>query len=195
MNSWRSSSRRSCQNPRLIIATIADDDEQVERRSSGAENRNPYMRRRLTVAPPVPVPGAAGTVGEVELPGLPPPARREDRVDGGDRRVRRRAGPPRCRRPIRRARRTPTRSGSRPTSAFPEVVVFGLTPVAARGLLGLVADAAPRRHRDPGRRRARRPARQRPALPVQPESTSSGGASGSPPPRPGTAASRSRSSS
>ena len=72
---------------------------------------------------------------------LPPPARREDRVDGGDRRLRRRAGPPGRRRRIRRGPAYAYTIGFPAHVGFPEVAVFGLTPVAARGLLGLVADA------------------------------------------------------
>ena len=50
---------------------------------------------------------------------------------------------------------------------FPDVVVFGLTPVAARAARAR-RGACARRDRDPDRRRARRPARQRAALPVRP---------------------------
>ena len=108
--------------------------EQVEARSSAA-------RAGTGTWPAVTVPaGPRGTVGDGGAARLPPPARREDRVDGRDRRVRRRAGAARRRRATRRAPAYTYTIGFPAHVGFPDVVVFGLTPVAARGLLGLVAE-------------------------------------------------------
>ena len=65
--------------------------------------------------------------------------------------------------PTHRSRATRTRSPSRETSSFPEVLVFGLTPVAAHGL-SVSSPIACGQHRDPGGSRGRRSARQRPPL-------------------------------
>ena len=124
LNACRSSSRRSCQKPRLIIDHDGDDDQQVE--------GDPARRQQEPVHR-----GGDGTGAGLRYgrrggaAGLPHPARREDRVDDRDRRVRRRAGAAGRRRATRRGPGTPTRSGSPTHAGFPDVVVFGLTPVAA----------------------------------------------------------------
>ena len=50
LNALRSSSRRSCQNPRLTIVTIADDHEQVEAEPARG-NRKRYMAGGTVPAP------------------------------------------------------------------------------------------------------------------------------------------------
>ena len=78
---------------------------------------------------------------------------------------------------------------------FPEVAVFGLTPVAARGLLGLVADARSRAAPRSRSTSSSSACSTTTCAAGSARSTSTNGAACSRPLRPGTGASRSRSSS
>ena len=124
----------------------ADDDEQVE--ADPLRPQQEPVHAAATVSPWL-ARVAAALVGWVDgAARLPHPARREDRVDDRDQRLGARAGRAATPTPIRRRRRTRTRSACRRRSGFPEVAVFGLTPVggqrAARARRRRAAAAAPR---------------------------------------------------
>ena len=191
LKSRRSSSRRSCQNPRLIMAMIAAITSRWNAIHRGRK-RKPYLTPMAArTVPPV---GRYGRARGTRAARLPPPACREDRVDGGDRRVRRRAGPP--------------RRGGR--SAAPGVRLHDRVP-RPRGVPrgggvrahagGGAGPARPRRRRPPRRHRDPRSTSSSSACSTttcaagSARSTSGSGSGGSPRPMPGTAASPSTSCS
>ena len=113
---WRSSSRRSCQKPRLIMATIAATTRRWKAIHLG-RSRNRYMPGeryrpiRGTAMFVVHRPARAALAGWTDgVARLPHPARREDRVDDRDERMGARAGVRRGPTPCRRPRPTRTRS-------------------------------------------------------------------------------------
>ena len=122
---------------------------------------------------------AVGAAYEPRPARLPHPPRREDRVDDRDGRVGDGAGAAARPTSIRRCPATSYTIGFPAAFDFPEVLVFGLTPVATRGLFDLRRRPAARRHGGADRRRAGRAVRQRPAVRVRPGRRGRSGASSS----------------
>ena len=139
LNALRSSSRRSCQKPRLIISTMPNDHEQVEADPARGV-QEPVHAPAVTVAPPVPISGARPVRSATWScrTSTSPHAEKIEWMIETDGFAVEPVLPDATSDPPRPAYTYTI--GFPDHASFPDVVVFGLTPVAASGLLGLVAE-------------------------------------------------------
>ena len=138
LKSLRSSSRCSCQNAEVDHQHDGADDEQVEGDPLRPEEE-PVHAARDGIGDAQRSAGPAGTVDRVELPDfhIPHAEKIEWMIETDGFAIE--PIPPEPDWDPPRAGYTYT-IGFTAHTGFPDIVVFGLTPVAARGLIGLVAD-------------------------------------------------------